>query len=228
MHNGSGVITIVLTGYRLINSKYPTIDIFDDVADSDEFEDLFLLQSLTNPRLKAEVGDLGLVNQDDIPFGITGCSYATGPFTHINPDGSRFSHGDTGVLYVADSMETALAEVTHHQQHYFSNVVGLHYDRIVLRGLKVKFDEGKLHDLTNLDITDPVYDKQNYTNARQLGNKLRTDGIETIKYNSVRNEGAICWAMLTPKNVQEVIQSTHFALIWNGEKITSAESVSLV
>ncbi|WP_141235711.1 RES family NAD+ phosphorylase, partial [Pseudoalteromonas sp. NBT06-2] len=185
-------------------------------------------QSLTNPRLKAEVGDLGLVNQDDIPFGITGCSYATAPFTHINPDGSRFSHGDAGVLYVADSMETALAEVTHHQQHYFSNVVGLHYDRIVLRGLKVKFDEGKLHDLTNLDITDPVYDKQNYTNARQLGNKLRTDGIETIKYNSVRNEGAICWAMLTPKNVQEVIQSTHFALIWNGEKITSAESVSLV
>jgi len=36
-------------GFRLVNSKLPTIDIFNDVASPDEFQDLYDLQALTNP-----------------------------------------------------------------------------------------------------------------------------------------------------------------------------------
>ncbi|CAK8738353.1 hypothetical protein SODG_002040 [Sodalis praecaptivus] len=39
------------TGYRLINSKYPPVSLFDDVADEHEFNALHALQALTNPRL---------------------------------------------------------------------------------------------------------------------------------------------------------------------------------
>jgi hypothetical protein len=91
-----------IKSYRLINSKFPPISLFDDVADASEFESLYALQALTNPRLKNEVGDLQLIPRTEIPFGIHGCSYATAPFTHVNPDGSRFSDGSFGVLYVAD------------------------------------------------------------------------------------------------------------------------------
>ena len=106
-------------GYRLVNSKFPPIDLFDDVADPDEFAALHALQSLTNPRLQTEVGDLALLPLEQIPFGIRGCSYAVAPFTHINPEGSRFSDGSFGVLYLADTLETAIAEVKHHQQAYW-------------------------------------------------------------------------------------------------------------
>ena len=43
-------------GYRFIPSKYPPISLFDDVADSDEFEALYELQALTNPRLLNAAG----------------------------------------------------------------------------------------------------------------------------------------------------------------------------
>ena len=84
--------------YRLVNSKFPPIALFDDVADADEFETLYQLQALTNPRLRNETGRLELIARAEIPFGIPGCSYATAPFTHVNPAGSRFSDGSFGVL----------------------------------------------------------------------------------------------------------------------------------
>lgn len=92
------------------------------MADADEFEVPYQIQELTNPRLKNEVGRLELIRRSEIPFGIPGCSYATAPFTHVNPAGSRFSDGSFGVLYLADTLETALAEVKHHQSSYWSNV----------------------------------------------------------------------------------------------------------
>ena len=128
-----------LQAYRLVNSKFPPIALFDDVADADEFEVLYQIQALTNPRLHNEVGRLELIARDQIPFGIPGCSYAIAPFTHVNPAGSRFSDGSFGVLYLADSMETALAEVRHHQSLYWSNVRSLNYERFVFRGLSCSF-----------------------------------------------------------------------------------------
>ncbi|KFC49330.1 hypothetical protein DK37_11465, partial [Halomonas sp. SUBG004] len=63
-----------VTGYRLVNSKFPPIDLFDDVAGPDEFAALHVLQSLTNPAVaKTRWGDLALLSLDQIPFGIRGC-----------------------------------------------------------------------------------------------------------------------------------------------------------
>jgi hypothetical protein len=111
-----------LQAYRLVNSKFPPIALFDDVADAADFEVLYQLQALTNPRLQNELGRLDLVPREQIPFGIPGCSYATAPFTHVNPAGSRFSNGSFGALYLADRMDTAIPEVRHHQERYWSNV----------------------------------------------------------------------------------------------------------
>src|SRR5690625_2295205 len=119
-------------GYRLINSKFPPIYLFDDVASPEEFELLYELQARTNPRLQNEVGRLELIAIQDIPFGIPGCAYATAPFTHINPYGSRFSSGQFGILYIADTMETAIAEVKYNPQRYWQNVEQLNFERIRL------------------------------------------------------------------------------------------------
>ena len=125
--------------YRLVNGKYPPIAIFDDVADQADFDALFAVQALTNPRLQNEVGDLNRVPAAERPWGIPGCNYALGPFVHVNPAGSRFSDGAYGVFYCADRMATAIAETRYHQQRYFQRVEGLKYDRIVMRGLRVHF-----------------------------------------------------------------------------------------
>ncbi len=214
-----------LQAYRLVNSKFPPVALFDDVADADEFEVLYQIQELTNPRLKNEVGRLELIRRSEIPFGIPGCSYATAPFTHVNPAGSRFSDGRFGVLYLADTLETALAEVKHHQSLYWSNVPDLNYERFVFRGLFCSFVDAGMKDATSIAMTDPVYDPDDYTHSRHLGKLVKEAGCPGLRYNSVRMHGSHCWALMTPKPVLSVVQAAHYEMIWNGQ-VTSVSQIS--
>jgi hypothetical protein len=215
-------------GYRLINSKYPPIDLFDDVASEAEFAAIFEIQSITNPRLRAQAGNLSLLPTDQIPFGIRGCSYAVGAFTHVNPSGSRFSDGTYGVMYIADDVKTALAEVSYHQNKYFQNVVGLKFERFVFRLLSCKFDADTCSDLTGKPLTDPIYHPDSYSESQAVGRRLRSDGIEAVQYHSVRNKSgdAMCWGLFTPKNVTEVLQSAHYEMVWDSSSITAIAKLS--
>jgi hypothetical protein len=214
-----------LHAYRLVNSKFPPIEIFDDVADADEFEVLYQIQALTNPRLKNEVGHLELIPRSEIPFGIPGCSYATAPFTHVNPSGSRFSDGSFGVLYLADSMETALAEVQHHQSLYWSNVRNLNYERFVFRGLSCSFVDAAMKDATSIPLNDPIYAPDDYAHSHVFGKAIRATGCPGFRYHSVRMPGSHCWALMTPKPVLSIIQTAHYEMVWN-QQITSVNKLS--
>ena len=203
--------------HRLVNSKFPPIAIFDDVADAEEFEDLYAIQALTNPRLSNQTGRLELIPRADIPFGIPGCSYATAPFTHVTPDGSRFSDGSFGVLYLADSIETAIAEVRHHQQAYWSRVPDLRYERFTFRGLAARFDEAGALDALSVARNDPIYCPDDYSASRQFGRAALNAGATGIRYHSVRQAQGICWGLLTPRQVISVKQTSHYEMIWSGE-----------
>lgn len=211
--------------HRLVNSKYPPIDLFNDVADAEEFDTLFQIQAMTNPRLLNEVGRLELIPRQDIPFGIPGCSYATAPFTHVNADGSRFSAGEFGVLYLADTVETAVAEVRHHQQQYWSRVSQLNYERFVFRSLSCRFREVGSVDATVLPSSHPIYAPDDYSASRALGAILQHKGVAGLRYHSVRSPGNVCWGLLTPRHVASIHQSAHYEMIWNG-RITSVSRLS--
>ncbi|TKI08063.1 RES family NAD+ phosphorylase [Martelella alba] len=212
-------------GYRLINSKYPPIALFDDVADEHDFKALYDLQALTNPRLNNDAGNLNYLSRDDIPFGIAGCAYAVGPFTHINPLGSRFSNGSFGVLYLAQDMPTALAEVGYHQGRYWRRVAGLKYDRLVMRGLAFTFDAAPVRDALGLPPEHPVYDPDDYSVARRLGGVLKQNGCAAIRYRSVRYAGAVCWGLFSPRGVTRVVQSSHYEFIWQDGRISEVNRV---
>lgn len=214
--------------YRLVNSKFPPIALFDDVADAEDFEALYQIQALTNPRLQNEIGRLELIPRDQIPFGIIGCSYATAPFTHVNPAGSRFSDGSFGVLYLADAMDTAIAEVCYHQQRYWSKVPKLNYERFVFRGLTANFNEAGLRDATIQPLSDLIYAPDDYAHSNQLGAEVRAAGCPGLRYHSVRSAGNICWALMTPRAVSSIIQSAHYEMIWSGQVVSVNQVTTLV
>lgn len=211
-------------GVRLINSKFPTIDLFDDVAKPEEFEALYAIQSITNLRCKNDNGTLTNLPKDKIPDGIPGCHYACAPFTHINPDGSRFSSGDFGVMYIADCAETAMAEVCFHQLKQWQNIEGLHFDSVVLRQLDVTFS-ADLIDITQ-QTDSSLYDPDNYLAAQSLGFTLHHLGQEGLQFQSVRRKGHTCWALMTPKRIKKVIQSNHYELIFDGNRISHVRLIS--
>ncbi|TQV82720.1 RES domain-containing protein [Exilibacterium tricleocarpae] len=209
-----------IVGYRLINAKFPPIAIFEDVAGPEEYEALYEIQALTNPRLKAEVGDLSFLPKEEIPFGIVGCGYSTAPFTHINPDGSRFSDGSFGLLYAGSCVDTAVKEVKYHQHLLWSNVPDLNFDRMVFKCLETTFGIENGLDASHLPNNDPIYNPNGYAASRPLGIEIKSNGnLDALRYNSVRNPGAACYALFTPRPVQSMIQSAHYEMIWGESSI---------
>jgi hypothetical protein len=227
---GAALPTFVLNerkGFRLVNSKLPTIDLFDDVSSAEDFADLYDLQALSNPRMVKAAGDLAYINTGEIPWGIPGCSYAVAPFTHVSPDGSRFSNGEYGMLYVAETMKTAISEVAYHQQAYLSNVEDIAFDRLTFRGLACTFSGDVIHDATTLAADDPIYNPYSYADSQPAGGKLRADGSEGIQYWSVRSPGNICWGLFTPMHVSAIVQTAHFEFVTDGRDIIDIRQLSL-
>jgi len=215
------------TAHRLVNSKFPPIAIFDDVADNDEFEALFRLQARTNPRLLDEVGAIRLIDPARRPFGIPGSNYALAPFTHINRLGSRFSNGEFGILYAAEHMETALCETHYHQQRYFQTQLrGLKYDRIVMRGLKLKFSAALFNIRTPKIEQYGWYHPDDYRAARQLGAAIKRADRDGLWYDSVRKPGTSCYALFSPHLIKSVVQTQHYEFVWNGERIDAVIQLS--
>jgi len=221
MVNGKKVKLSNQRSYRLINSKFPPIALFDDVINADDFETVYAIQSLTNPRILNELGDLSLLPKEEIPFGIDGTSYVTAPFTHVNPDGSRFSDGSFGVLYLADCIETAIKETHYHQEKYFKNIPELHYDTIDMRCLKVEFSADVV-DCTS--ITD-IYHSDDYSLPQALGEKMKKDNEQGIQYTSVRNPKTLCWGLFSPIHVTSAIQTKHFEFVFDGTKIANVREL---
>ncbi len=222
IHSIPQVAFLNQTAFRLIPSKYPPKSLFDDVANHEEFEILFAIQELTNPRIRNEVGNLNRVPADERPYGIRGCNYALGPFVHLNPAGSRFSKGDFGVYYAAEDVQTAIAETRHHQQNYFSGILGLKFDRLSMRCLKTQFS-ATLRDIRGDYFKGhEYYNKDNYSVSQSLGDAIKDKGESGIAYISVRLSDKTCYALFSPSVIKDIIQTTHYEYIWDGEKIVVA------
>ena len=93
------------TSYRLIPSRYPTVGLFDAIADAADLDVVFVIEALTNPRIRDELGELRLVPADERMVG-PGSTPIMAAFTHRNPEGSRFSDGSYGMYYAAQALET--------------------------------------------------------------------------------------------------------------------------
>lgn len=212
-----------ITAYRLVNSRYPTVDLFDDVVDADDFEVMFELQALTNPRILDAIGDISLLPKDQRPSGIDGFNYAVAPFTHINPQGSRFSDGRFGVLYLGQTIETAVAEVKHHQDMTWRKIPSLHNDQMQFRGLSCQFNDAGALNIQPY-TSHGVYDPSSYALSRPFGEQVYLAQEPGIRYNSVRQSGATCWAMMTPKPVSRIVQTAHYEMTWEGS-ITSVKQI---
>ena len=105
--------------HRLIASRYPTVGLYDEIARPQDLDVVFAIEALTNPRVRQALGALSLVVPADRVSG-PGATLIMAAFTHLNPEGSRFSDGSYGVYYAADTLETAVAEVSHHRARFLA------------------------------------------------------------------------------------------------------------
>ena len=204
--------------FRLIASRYPTVGLYDAIADAADLEVVFAIEALTNPRIRDELGQLQLVPPEERISG-AGSTPIMAAFTHLNPEGSRFSDGSYGVYYAAHDLDTAIAEVSHHRALFLSRTAEPAID-IDLRLVTAPLDAA-LHDLRGLrQRLSQVYDPVHYGAAQALGRQLRDAGSWGVQYHSVRHSGGLCVGVFRPRALKPSKQGAHIALHWDGSRIT--------
>jgi len=203
--------------WRIIPSRFPTINLFERVADPADWEAIMAVESLTNPRLRDEIGEVNLVPVEERVSG-PGASGIMAAFTHLNPDGSRFTDGSYGVFYASNNIETAVAETKHHRERFMraTGQGSMHLDmRVYVTDLTAD-----LHDIRGRQADMPlVYHADRYGAGQQLAKTLKAEGSNGIVYSSVRYQGGECAAVFRPKVLSKCRQERHLAYVWDGTRI---------
>lgn len=204
--------------WRLIPSRYPTISVFERVACQKDFDALYALESLTNDRLRQEVGELHLVPQEDRVFG-PGSSFIMSAFTHLNPEGSRFSDGTWGVYYAAHTLDTAITETKYHREN-FLRATHMPATRVDMRVLVCQM-KGTLHDLRDpLYQQTALYDPSHYTASQDLARNLKKEQAQGLVFWSVRAPHNQNIAIFRPTLLSQCRQERHLEYVWDGACIT--------
>jgi len=204
--------------HRLIATRFPTVGLYDQVAAPEDLEVVFAIEALTNPRIRQELGQLSLVHPADRISG-PGATLIMAAFTHLNPLGSRFSDGSWGVYYAADSLETAVAEVSHHRGAFLARTAEEAID-IDLRWIQADLKD-RLHDLRGQGSAwAAAYDPDRYGASQDLGRELRTQGSAGIAYDSVRRPQGQCVAVFRPMALSNARPAGHIGLHWDGTHIS--------
>jgi hypothetical protein len=185
---------------------------------------VFAIEALANPRIRDELGELTLVPREERLTG-PGATPVMAAFTHLNPEGSRFSDGTYGVYYAAHSLETAIAEVSHHRGVFLRRTHEAAID--VDMRLITACVEAELHDLleaegeaANTDRYASVLDPDDYGPSQALGRRLRAVQSWGIRYPSVRHAGGECVGIFRPRALRHAKAAAHLALHWDGTRIT--------
>lgn len=202
--------------YRIIPSHYPPINFFEELVAPELMEEVFYIESLTNERLRAEAGDIALVDPGDRVSG-HGSTVVMAAFTHIGAE-SRFSTGEYGVYYAANTLDTAIAESKHARTRFLAatNEEPGDVDMRVYIGTIIK----PLHDIRHTDYA-ALHDADDWAPAQLFGREMKRINSWGILYHSVRHPGGTCIAALRPPAVSIPIQGPHLGFVWSGREITA-------
>ncbi len=209
--------------HRIVASRMPTIHLFERVADPADWDALYELESLTNPRIRTQVGELNLVPVADRVSG-PNATIVMAPFTHLSPQGTRFTDGHFGAYYAAESLDTSIAETRFHRENFLR---ATSQPPIELEMRCYLADVAcELHDLRGRRIELPdIYDPSSYVASQKLGRRLRDAGSNGIAFDSVRRPGGRCLAVFRPRLVQNVRQNVHLRYAWDGNAISEVYEI---
>ena len=208
--------------HRIILSRYPAVNLFERVSGPEAWEALYTVESLTNPRLRYEVGDVRLVAPEDRVYG-DGASWIMAAFTHppVDKRGGRFNR-DFGIYYCAADESTAIAESSFHRARFLreSRVEKTTQD---MRVIRAQLGPATLHDVRHL-TGNAIYDPDDYGAAQQLGYSLREARSYGVHYQSVRTEGE-CFGVMRARVLSDTIHWRYLRYHYEEGSIVEVESL---
>lgn len=201
---------------RIIPTRFPPIELFETLVSPDELEVAYAIESLTNDRIQAEIGDLHVLPKAEWVTG-PGASVVMAAFTHIGRE-SRFSDGSYGVYYAALDEGTAIAETVFHTERRLRDTDEPPIE-IDMRS-HVGTVAAPLEDIRGrryAHLRDP--DIRTWATCQRFGAVRREAGAWGLLYASARKPGGECVAGFRPRAVSLPVQGKHFRYCWNGARV---------
>lgn len=206
--------------YRIIRSIYPPVALFEDIADPADWDSLIAIEEMANPRIRDEVGNLGLVPVARRVSG-AGSSIIMGCFTHASPDRpGRFSAGQFGVWYAGECAEVAIAETRHHFERF----------------MRASAEPPSSADFRELiaavhgrcaTATPACLEPDHWGVAQSFGQIVREAGGDGVAYQSVRHPAGQAVALFWPDCIEPpVLQARHLRYFWDGSSMTRFDTLS--
>lgn len=205
--------TVSLSGswYRLIPSRFPTIDIYRRVARRESWLLASAIETMTNPRVRLREKLTGsCATPDALPPKLQNWNHA--PFSYRDPHGSRFLSSDYGVLELADTVQTALA-VSIRKRETFLRAAGMPAVDLEMRVLNHPID-GSFKDLSLLPYDMPREERW------RLGKRLFDEGVEGLRFRAHDRPAGFAISIFNPDRLGNAIQSKHYKFRWDGERIS--------
>lgn len=211
---------------RIIPSRFPPIDLFERVTDPADLAAVIEVESLTNDRLRDQVGELERVAREERVAG-TGAPYVMASFTHLPAPGAggRFNDSTFGAYYAAGDLETAIDETVFHRERFLRDARAV-AQVVDMRVLSATI-EAEIHDLRGWEAPD-VYDPDEYSAGQRLAAALRSAGSWGVAYRSVRRPGGECVAVFRPRAIRRCRQTAHLAYHWDGVRIRHVVRMKLM
>jgi hypothetical protein len=212
--------------FRVISSRFPPVALFERVASAEDWDALYWLESLTNSRLRDEVGEIELVPREERVFG-PGATVIMAAFTHLNPAGSRFADDTFGAFYAAASLATSIAETRYHRELFLSAT----HERPTELDMRTYLADvaANFHDIRGKrDHMPEIYDPDSYVASQKLARTLKLAGSNGIAFDSVRHAGGQCLAIYRPRLIQNLRQGTHLRYVWDGTSISQVYELRLL
>lgn len=204
--------------HRIIPSRFPPINVFEDTADPADLKAVFEVENLTNERLRDQVGNLRLVAEEDRVSG-PNSTVVMAAFTHIGRP-ARFNDEYFGAYYAGSSTDVAIAETRFHKERFmgYTNEPAQKLEMREYIGVptEVPFVDIRKQAPQNVLNPDPVQ----YHAAQSFARSLREWGENGIIYPSVRWPAGECLAAFRPTAVGVPRQGAHFIYYWDGESIS--------
>lgn len=203
---------------RIISSRYPPVDLFEDISDPRDWDLLAAAESKTNARIAETVGRLDLVPPERRIAG-HGASYVMAPFVHVSPDwAGRFHDGSFGAYYAANRFETAVVETAYHKGVFYAATQETPGWFSQVREL-VGAIAHVFHDLRGSDAFKQCLAPDSYAMSQEFARNLRAAGSNGIAYPSVRDADGECLAAFWPDVVGVPVQGRHLAYHFDGSVI---------
>lgn len=201
---------------RIIPSRFPPITLFERLVASDELEAAYAIESMTNDRVQAEVGNLFLLDKADWVTG-PGATVVMAPFTHIGRE-SRFSDGSYGVYYAGLDEQTTIVETVFHAERRMreTNEPAIELDMRCYAGI-IREPLDDIRGKAYAHLRDP--DLSTWRGCQVFGAERKEANAFGMLYRSARHAGGECIAGFTPKAVSRPRQGKHLRYCWNGTRI---------